>query len=117
MKTNTTKNEVQARIEAKKTRSVWSAAVKTYAAELIDGLEGDTITEQALLAGADDWTQYNCGGNSLIYDEDIAARLCTPSELKRKRHGNLPPNSRESWLDCQARALRQAARMILTLAK
>ena len=31
----------------------------------------------------------------MIYDSDIAERLCTPSELKRKRGDELPPNSRE----------------------
>lgn len=31
----------------------------------------------------------------MIYDSDIAERLCTLSELKRKRGDELPPNSRE----------------------
>lgn len=50
------------------------------------------------------------GGSALVYDGDIAAALCTPSELKRTRNGDRRPNSREEWLDVQARALRQAFR-------
>ena len=59
--------------------------------------------------GASDWDQYSWGGSSLIYNSDIAERLCCPSELKKTRNGERRPNSREEWLDTQARALRQAA--------
>ena len=61
-----------------------------------------------LLNGAMDWEDYSYGGCSLIYDSQIAERLCTPSELKKKDGGRLEPNSQESWLDVQTRALRQA---------
>ena len=37
----------------------------------------------ALLNGAVSWQEYSDGGCSLIYDGDIAARVCTPSEYKR----------------------------------
>lgn len=47
-----------------------------------------------------------------MYDGDIAAALCTPSELKKTRNGDRRPNSREEWLDVQARALRQAFRRV-----
>ena len=53
---------------------------------------------------------------SIIYDSDIAERLCTPSELKKTRNGERKPNSREEWLDVQARALRQAFSRIYTAA-
>ena len=62
-----------------------------------------------LLNGAMDWEDYSYGGCSLIYDSQIAERLCTPSELKKKDGGRLEPNSQESWLDVQTRALRQAS--------
>ena len=65
-----------------------------------------------LLNGASDWSQYSWGGCSLIYDGDIAERLCTPSELKKTRNGERRPNSREDWLDVQARALYQASNSI-----
>jgi hypothetical protein len=106
-----TKNEIKIAIEATNPRSAWGRAVKTYASELLDGLDGE-YRAAALLNGAENWRAYSFGGCSLIYDAEIAERVCSPSELKRKRGGDLAPNSRESWLDCQARALSQAARLI-----
>ena len=70
------------------------------------------ISSAALLNGAKDWSQYSWGGCSLIYDPDIASRLCCPSELKKTRNGERRPNSREEWLDVQARALYQAANRV-----
>ena len=55
------------------------------------------------------------GACSLIYDEDIAKRLCTPSELKRTNNGDRNPSSRETWLDMQARALSVAFRRICSI--
>lgn len=107
-------------------RSAWRRGVRVYALELLEELEehfdggyiaDDVFTdgkklEKALLNGADNWEKYSWGGCSLIYNSDIAERLCTPSELKRTRGGEWRPNRNEEWLDCQARALFQAARMI-----
>lgn len=70
-----------------------------------------------MLNGADSWSQYSWGGSALIYDGDIAERLCSPSEYKRSREGERRPNSQEEWLDVQARALFQAANMIIRLAR
>jgi hypothetical protein len=108
-----TAKEITARIEATTPRSQWQKAVKAYALEMLEGLEDDQPpTTENLLNGADNWSAYSYGGSALIYDTDIAARLCTPSELKRKKGGELPPNQAETWLDCQTRALVQAARLI-----
>lgn len=119
-------NTLIACIEETSPRSAWDKGVKIYALELLEDLrEGiaggyyddaavlvlSALTE-ALLNGARSWTQYSWGGSSLIYDGDIAERLCTPSELKRKKGGELRPNSREEWLDTQARALHQASQLI-----
>ena len=118
-------------IENKPARSAWENGVKAYALELVDGLQDDIehgwrdmdvldspeLLKKALLNGAADWNQYSCGGCSLCYDCQIAKRLCTPSELKRKRGGDLQPNSRETWLDVQARALYQASRWIINAAR
>ena len=99
-------------------RSAWSRAVHAYAVELVEGLESsadlsnETLLRKALLNGAGDWQQYSEGGCALVYDADIAERLCSPSELKRVRGGERQPNSRETWLDCQARALGQAANLV-----
>lgn len=103
-------------IEARKDRSAWDRGVNDYALELLDNLAElapedlkDRATVRfALLNGASGWQQYSYGGSSLIYDCDIAERLCTPSELKRCKGGDRNPNSRENWLDIQARALYRA---------
>jgi len=92
-------------------RSAWGRGVEIYAQELIESLERP-YSKAALLNGAENWRAYSYGGSALIYDADIAERLCSPSELKRKKGGELPPNSRETWLDVQARALSQAARLV-----
>ena len=93
----------------------WQKGVKDYADELLQQLKENKqeVTPENLLNGASSWDEYSWGGCSLIYDGDIAERLCTPSELKRTDHGRLNPNSREKWLDVQARALYQAAHMII----
>lgn len=103
-------------IKARKDRSAWDRGVNAYALELLDNiadltpddLSNRTIIRAALLNGASDWQQYSYGGCALIYDGDIAERLCTPSELKRCRGGEWNLSSRENWLDVQARALRRA---------
>ena len=47
---------------------------------------------------------------------DIAKRLGT-SEFKKSKNGESNPNSREEWLDVQARALTQAEILIIRLAR
>lgn len=65
-----------------------------------------------LLNGAVSWKEWAYGGYGLVYDCAIAERLCTPSELHKKRGGELEPNLHESWLDVEARAVGQAASAI-----
>lgn len=122
---------MRADIIAHTERSAWSKGVTEYALELLDslaeGIEGGyyyaddisapRVLEKNLLNGAADWSAYSWGGCSLIYDADIAERLCTPSELKKTRNGERKPNAREEWLDCQARALYQAARRVMNAAR
>lgn len=100
-------------------KSAWDRGVLIYALEIFDNYieEHDSnkqITEKDLLNGAKDWQQYSRGGSSLIYDEDICKRLFTPSEQKKTRYGELKPNPSEEWLDVQARALYQAAQIVLS---
>lgn len=110
-------------IENEPARSAWSKGVKGYALELLENMSedkefyGNPADKKELLNGADSWSQYSWGGCSECYDADIAARLCSPSELKKSRDGERRPNSREEWLDVQARALTQAERLICRLAK
>lgn len=112
-------DKVAAELEARKDRSAWGRGVNAYALELVEELRERAAYEgrnpepgkeclEWMLNGAQDWKQYSWGGSSLIYDGDIAKRLCAPSELKKTRHGERRPNSQEEWLDTQARALAQA---------
>lgn len=109
----------------KKARSAWARGVHEYAHELVynlfenhtkeemrDILNSPSLFIKALLNGADDWKMYSWGGCSLIYNNEIAQRLCTPSELKIVRNGQRRPNASEEWLDTQARALYQAQRLL-----
>lgn len=115
-------DKIKNSLENKKVRSAWDKGVTEYALELLEGLKREEYTneqeiKQALLNGAEDWKEYSWGGCSEIYDCDIAARLCTPSELKKTRNGERRPNAAEEWLDVQARALFQACNRIINAAK
>lgn len=114
---------IRAELNARHDRSAWDKAVTLYALDLLDDvqegadnmerlpLDGAEL-EQWALNGASCWEQYSNGGCSICYNADIAARVCTPSELKRKHGETYEPNSRETWLDVQARALYQACNRI-----
>ena len=117
-------------ITAVPARSAWARGVRAYAAELCGNLRRaatyatetgtpSPLTDRetvraALLNGARDWSEYSWSGCALIYDGHIAARVCTPSELRRTHGGQRDPNPRETWLDVQARALCQACEVVLT---
>lgn len=110
------KQELLKKLINTKTRSSWNDGVKQYAVVMVYDIELEEIElnglKELLLNGAESFQEYSYGGCSLIYDCSIAKRLCTPSELKRKKDGLLPPNNRETWLDVQARALFQAYLLI-----
>lgn len=115
--------KIKAELESRKGRSAWDRGVTVYALELLDEYSNNYGKEAAapckidLLNGADTWSQYSYGGCSLVYDGDIAERLCSQSELKKTKNGEHRPNANEEWLDVQARALNQACRRILSIAK
>ena len=99
-------------------RSKWFHGVLLYADELLDNVwnSDEKITEARLLNGARDWKAYSEGGCSLITDEAVCRRLCAPWEVRKTKGGTLPPNKRETWMEVQARALYQAALLVLELA-
>lgn len=115
-----------AELNTRKDRSAWNKGVTEYATELAESLDNwdkqsESVAElrEMMLNGADDWKAYSWGGSSLIYNQDIAERLCSPSELKRVTNKNGLrdyPNSREHWLDVQARAMYQAANRVAEIA-
>ena len=111
METNT--DNIRNKLSKENPRSKWGRAVIAYANELLDHLEDQIafygpsleINEKTLLNGAENWKAYSEGGNSLIWNADIAERVCTPSELKRCK--------RADWMEIQGRALFQASKLIL----
>ena len=116
-------DKITAELGARKDRSAWGRGVNAYALELVEELKERAEYEgrnpepgkecrEWMLNGAQDCEQYSWGGSALIYNSDIAERLCCPSELKKTRNGERRPNSREEWLDTQARALSQACNRV-----
>ena len=128
--------EVRAAVENIKTRSAWDRGVKAAALDMMDEMadwaDWDTANKpgaglcngvircqtkaelvEVLKNGAETWKQASWGGNGLIYDEEIAKRYCSPSELKKTRNGERRPNRCEDWLDVQARGMNQAANKIV----
>jgi len=127
-KTMKTVFEIRAAIDREPGRSAWNRGVKDYAHGMLDdliewrGLKDlndavEPATEEELLNGASNWKQYSWGGSALLYDGDIAKRLCSPSELRKTNDGERRPNANEEWLDTQARALFQASNMVIRLTK
>lgn len=122
MKTDVT--FIRKSIESVRARSALDNGVKTFALDLLDkydeacfyyeqkGEECPDFCLSSVLNGADSWDTYCYGGMALIYNDDIARALCTPSELRRTNFGKKYPNSRETWMDVQVRAYSQALTMI-----
>ena len=115
------KEKLMNMVEELNVRGAWKNGVKAYAYDLVESLQVDNVNiddlKSELLNGADNWKEYSWGGNAFIFDGDIAERLCTPSEMKKTDNGDKQPNSRETWLDVQARALSQAFTLIKKLVR
>ena len=98
-------------------RSAWDRGVAQYVEDFLFWLEDYQINERpvdcleqllpVLLNGAKDWKQYSEGGCSLIYNKDIAERLCTPAQLRDFRAG-VPRMLNLDWIGIQTRALYHA---------
>lgn len=119
-------DNVWERLKTVSVHSAWQRGVLEYAMELCDDarayehqgyingedMKSSQMLHKTLLNGASNWGEYSWGGCSLIYNEEIAKRLCNPTELKKCKNGSLKPNQHEQWLDTQARALQQAEKII-----
>ena len=116
-----TTSKIMEKLYALKPKSAWDNGVRLYALEILEGTEeeitGTRQDELYLLNGAENWMRYSDGACSMVYDEDIAKRLCTPSALYKSKNGYYNPNRRENWIQCQARALQQAWYLIKTIAQ
>lgn len=109
-------NELRKLVEEIPNTSAYKRGIKKYTDELLDNLEemariykrlpkDENELECWLLKGARNWGDYSWRGYSLIYDSQIAERLCTPSEFKKKDGGRLAPSRHDNWFNEQAKAL------------
>lgn len=112
-------------------RSQWDRGVKKYAIELVENIANaveydfDNIyclmtthkAETLLLNGACNWRHYSASGCALCYNRDIAYRLAPAWHFRKTIEGALPPNSSETWIDVQSRALAQAAALVQSAVK
>lgn len=117
-------SDLRKSVEAAKCgRSKWGKGVHSLALTIIGDYEASEPgtacelgeLESTLLNGAANWSAYCYGGNLLIFEQQIAELLCTPSELRRctSKDGALKaPNRREIWMDVQARAAAQSWSLI-----
>ena len=94
-------SDIYNEILSRKFRFAWGRGVAQYALVLLHDLAdngeeeytGSPYDHRTLLNGASCWQEYSEGGCALIFDRDIADRLCTPSELHRIDYGKCNPNS------------------------
>jgi hypothetical protein len=116
-------NEIRNIIAGTTYRSAWNKGVAAYALELIADLDGtyefcgSPADLKLLLNGADDWQQYSEGGCTLFRNYDIVKRLCSATEIRISRNGQLAPNGRENWIGVQSRALWQAASLLTKISQ
>ena len=100
-------------------RSHWQRGVLNYAIDFVDFLEENNreLNMIELLNGARDWGQYSWGAAwcALIYNDEICIRLCSEKEKRKTDYGAKRPNANEEWLDVQARALSQAADLLIKI--
>ena len=124
------RSDLLTRLQNHKVNSAWHDGVKGYAIEIVENYAPEEVNS------VDDVLNYRRepneklysvahmqseGGCFEIYNEDIALRLCTPSEFKRAHYkdGSMKQmaNARESWLDVQGRAVFQAYSLIQNIIK
>lgn len=105
--------------QMKQPRSAWNRAVLKDAIAIIDDLIYDgkdcevksaKHLESLMLCGAENWKRYSegCHGVAVPSDVQIAEHYCNNSELKMTKGGLKRPNSRETWIEVQARGLQQS---------
>lgn len=98
-------------LENVKVRSAWGKGVKEYAIEMLESIENvDAIQskeelKKAILNGADSFRDYSYGGCALIYNADIAVRLCNRTELKRRKAESVNRTPTKIGLTCRQERL------------
>lgn len=108
--------ELRKLVEEIPNTSAYKRGIKKYTDELLNNLEeiaqryerlpkDEYELKEWLLKGARNWEDYSYRGRSLKCNRQIAERLCTPSEFRKKDGGRIRPNRYETWLDEQSKAL------------
>ncbi len=116
--------DIRQKISALPARTKWDKGVRGYAKELFDdyinslNIKDGTIrigkiTEADLLRGAKDWGQYSWSCLSEVDNAIICERLCNKAEIRKTNNGEFRLNPNEDWRDVRARALSQAAHLVL----
>lgn len=94
------------RLQERRYVGKFNGAITTYAIEMLEDIDyieelNKINCQKLMLNGAENAYKYSESGMSLIYDEDIAQRLATPSQIKKfKRYTN--------WIQMQGRAIELA---------
>ena len=112
-------NDLRKMVEEIPNTSAYKRGIKKYTDELLDNLEemaqiykrlpkDENELESLLLKGARNWEDYSYRGYSLKSNRQIAERLCTPSEFRRKDGGRIAPSRHDNWFNEQAKALNYA---------
>lgn len=114
------KSAIVAKIVDTPAHSAWDKGVKKFAVDLFKYIAADRDVVGIFCISAEDvpgydgdWWEFSFHGNRLVHDSDIAETLCTPSELKRKKGGALPPKRGRTWRDVQVQALEEAWCLVL----
>ena len=111
--------ELRKLVEEIPNTSAYKRGVQKYVVELLDNLEemariykrlpkDENELESRLLKDARNWENYSYRGYSLKSNRQIAERLCTPSEFRKKDGGRLAPSRHDNWFNEQAKALNYA---------
>lgn len=123
-----TVREIQNKLNTTYGENNWKCGVILYAKELFEAYlaeKGITdpytpikhLDESDLRRGASSWLWYSKCGCSLLSPYEICMRLCSPSEMQSTNYGTLPPPTGQSWESFQAKALCEAAELVVQAAK
>ena len=119
-----TVGEIWCALNAVPRRTAWERGVMQYASDLFGAYvdsRGITdlvvrigkISEADLLRGADSWRQYGEMGHAFIWDRDICLRLGTKYQIQKTERGQKQPSRGGTWKELQAKALGEAARIVI----